>query len=216
MFSKGEPSADCHYTLRGGKLSRGRSDGGPQRAEERLGAVDLPGESMARKTQQVETRMISEYMLENYSKFPYTLAVPLGSLPRDLLESKGMARTMGIMRPYRPEVDAVVVMPRYLVLIEAKVWNLINGLSKLPLYKSLVPTTPELLQYMPREVLMQLVVGWTNPNLERMARDSDVSIVVFCPPWLQEIVDRQHNYWTSQYRAERDQKLAMREYFGLE
>lgn len=160
--------------------------------------------------------MISEYMLQQYSKFTYTLAVPLGSLPQDLLESQGSARTMGLMRPYRPEVDALVVLPNYLVIVEAKVWNLVNGLAKLPLYKSLVPITPELKQYMPREVIMQLVVGWTNPNLERMARDSDVSVVVFCPPWLKEIVDKLHKYWTSDYRAEREQKLGMREYFGVE
>jgi hypothetical protein len=171
---------------------------------------------MARKTQQVETRMISEYMLQNYGKFTYTLAVPLGSLPQELLETQGMARTMGIMRPYRPEVDAVVVLPRHLIIVEAKVWNLINGLSKLPLYKSLVPTTPELQQYMPREVLMQLVVGWTNPNLERMAREVAVDLRVFCPPWLKDIVDKMHNYWTPTYRAEREQKLQMREYFGVE
>jgi hypothetical protein len=160
--------------------------------------------------------MVSEYMLEKYGKFEYTLAVPLGSLPQDLVTSQGLAKTIGLMRPYRPEVDAMVALPRYLVLVEAKVWNLVNGLAKLPLYKSLVPTTPELQRYMPREIIMELVVGWSNPNLERMAGDSGVSIVVFSPPWLKEIVDKLHNYWTSGYRAEREQKLAMREYYGLE
>ena len=160
--------------------------------------------------------MVSEYMLEKYGKFEYTLAVPLGSLPQDLVTSQGLAKTIGLMRPYRPEVDAVVALPRYLVLVEAKVWNLVNGLAKLPLYKSLVPTTPELQRYMPREIIMELVVGWSNPNLERMAGDSGVSIVIFSPPWLKEIVDKLHNYWTSGYRAEREQKLEMRKYFGVE
>jgi hypothetical protein len=197
-------------------MSIGDPGGGGATERTTRSTPEAPGVSMARKNQQVESRMISEYMLQNYSKFTYTLAVPLGSLPQELLTSQGMARTMGIMRPYRPEVDALVVLPRYILIIEAKVWNVINGLSKLPLYKSLVPTTPELQQYMPREVLMQLVVGWTNPNLERMARDSDVSVVVFCPPWLQEIVNKMHDYWTSEARTLRDQKLAMREYFGIE
>lgn len=171
---------------------------------------------MARKTQQVESRMISEYMLEKYGQFQYTLTVPLGSLPQDLVTSQGLAKTIGLMRPYRPEVDAVVVLPRYVVLVEAKVWNLVNGLAKLPLYKSLVPVTPELRQYSQLEVLMELVVGWSNPNLERMARDSGVSVVLFTPPWLKEIIDKMHNYWTAPYRAEREQKLQMREYFGVD
>lgn len=160
--------------------------------------------------------MISEYMLQNYGNYTYTLGQPLGSLPQDLLTTQGLARTMGIMRPFRPEADALVVLPRYLLLVEAKVWNVVNGLAKLPLYKSLVPITPELKEYSQREVLMQLVVGWTNANLERMAQDVGVTIVVFCPDWLKEVVDQQHKYWTSEYRAQRDQILSMREYFGLQ
>lgn len=175
-----------------------------------------PGLNMARKSQQVETRMISEYMMQNYAAIPYTLNVALGSLPLDLLEKNGLARTMGIMRPYRPEVDAVAILPRYLLLVEAKVWNIVNGLAKLPMYKSLVATTPELRQYMPREVIMQLVVAWSNPNLERMARDAGVAVKVFCPPWLKEIIDKMHDYWTKEYRELREQKLQMREYFGIE
>jgi len=170
---------------------------------------------MARQNQQVEVRMVSEYLLQNYAQYEYTMAVPLGSLPVELLATQGQAKTMGIMRPYRPEVDAMVVLPRFLLLVEAKVWNIINGLSKLPMYKSLVPITPELQGYMPREILMQLVVGWTNPNLERMARDAGVEVRVFCPAWLKEIVDKMHNYWGPEARAEREQKIAMREYFGV-
>ena len=171
---------------------------------------------MARKSRQVETRMVSEYLLKNYSEFQYIMKVPLGSLDEKLIEEKGYKYAMGVQRPFRPEVDAVVVLPHFLLLIEAKVWNIINGLAKLPLYKSLVPVTPELKQYMPREVMMQLVVGWTNPNLERMARDADVEVRLFCPDWLKEVVEGMQMYWTREYRAEREKKIAMREYFGVE
>lgn len=171
---------------------------------------------MARKTQQVESRMVSEYMLSQYAKFPFSLGVPLGSVPRELLEKEGSQRALGLMRPYRPEVDAVVYLPRYLVLIEAKVWNVLNGLAKLPFYKSLVPITPELQEYKNRDVLMHLVVGWSNPNLEYMARDAGVELHVFCPPWLQQVVDGMHKYWTPEYRREREQKLQLREHFGID
>jgi hypothetical protein len=171
---------------------------------------------MARKTRQVETRMVSEYLLTNYSKFPYTMNVPLGALPSELLAKEGYQRAIGMMRPFRPAVDGVVVLPRHLLLVEAKVWNIVNGLAKLPLYKSLALLTPELAQYMPREVLMQLVVGWTNPNLEVMAREANVEVILFCPDWLQEVVTDMHNYWTPAYQEQREKKLRMREYFGVE
>ncbi|GAI90514.1 unnamed protein product, partial [marine sediment metagenome] len=40
----------------------------------------------ARKTRQVETRMVSEYLLKNYSKFQYIMKVPLGSIDEKLIE----------------------------------------------------------------------------------------------------------------------------------
>jgi hypothetical protein len=171
---------------------------------------------MARKTRQVETRMVSEYLLKNYFKFPYIIKVPLGALPDDGLKREGFALTARTLRPFRPEVDAVVLLPRHLLIIEAKVWNIVNGLAKLPMYKSLVDITPELQQYMPREVIMQIVVGWTNPNLERMAQVHNIQVRVFCPDWLKEVVEDLHKYWTSEYQAAREDKLQMQRYFGVE
>lgn len=171
---------------------------------------------MARKSRQVETRLVSEYLKANYSKFPLIIKQPLGAVPEKLLKEEGYKRGMGIIRPFRPEVDAVVILPHNLLIVEAKVWSIIDGLAKLPLYKSLVPFTPELKQYMPREVIMQLVVGWTNPNLQIMARDQGVEVKIFCPPWLEEVVESMHRYWTREYQDQRQAKLRMREYFGVE
>lgn len=193
---------------------------------------------MARKTQQVETRLVSEYLQSVYGKFVTLAAVPLGRVSEELQSEVGYQKAINIMRPYRPEVDGLVVLPRHLVLIEAKVWNIVNGLAKLPLYKSLLPFTPELKNLVvdgdpleghlrsglssgvndltSREVILELVVAWTNPNLEIMARDADVRVVTYCPGWLGPIVAAQHNYWTKEYRAQREQKLQLREYFGLE
>lgn len=171
---------------------------------------------MARKSRQVETRMISEYLKEHYSGFPFIMNVPLGVVSEDLMREEGYKKALGMSRPFRPMADAVVILPNYLLLIEAKVWNVVNGLAKLPLYKSLVPVTPELKQYTPQNVLMQLVVGWTNPNLHVMARDAGVDLKVYHPLWLEEVVEDMHKYWTREYRDRREKKLRMREFFGVE
>ena len=160
--------------------------------------------------------MISEYLKENYSSFPFILNIPLGAVSEQLMKEEGYKRALGLSRPFRPIADAAVILPRYILLVEAKVWNVVSGLAKLPLYKSLAPITPELAQYMPREVIMQLVVGWTNPNLERMAREANVDIKIFHPPWLEEVVESMHRYWTREYRDQREKKLAMREFFGVD
>ena len=171
---------------------------------------------MARKTRQVETRLVAEYLMSSYSSYTYLTKVPLGVVPESLQADVGYNKALGVMRPFRPEVDAVVVLPNYLVIIEAKVWSVVNGLGKIPLYKTLVPLTPELKQYMPRDIIMELVVGWSYANLEHMAEAAGVRVKVFCPAWLQEVVDSMHKYWTPEYIAERNRKLSLREYFGIE
>lgn len=169
-----------------------------------------------RKTQQVESRLIAEYVKEAYSKFPVILKQPLGKISESLMAELGYDKAMRISRPSRPEVDAVVILPRHLLLIEAKVWSVVNGLAKLPLYKSLVPFTPELTQYRDKEPLMELVVAWSNDNLEIMARDQGVAVKVYHPPWIEDIVNNMHKYWTADYRAQRATKLEMRERLGLD
>lgn len=171
---------------------------------------------MARKSQQVEVRMVAEYLLANYAKFPTRTGVPLGAVDEKLQATVGYQKAILMSRPYRPEVDAIVFLPHYLVLIEAKVWNVVNGLAKLPLYKSLVASTPELREFKDREVLMELVVGWTNTNLETMAEAAGVDVKVYSPDWLADVVDHMHNYWTTEYQQERQRILETRKALGLE
>ena len=169
-----------------------------------------------RKTRQVETTMVAEYLLKNYSAFPYMMKVPLGPLPLEVLKSEGTARTIKLARPFRPEIDAIVILPRHLLLIEASVWNVMEGVSKLPFYKILVPITPELQKHFPRELIMQVVVGWKNNNLELMAHENNIAVKVFCPPWLQEVRESMNKYWTKEYQEARQKKLEMQRYFGVE
>src|SRR5512139_1565238 len=113
---------------------------------------------MARQTQQVETRLVAEYLKDRYSAFPFVAKQPLGVVSEDLLRTEGFAKGLRMQRPNRPEADALVIQPKRLILIEAKVWHLVDGLAKLPFYKSLIPTTPELKQYAHLPVLMEFVV----------------------------------------------------------
>jgi len=171
---------------------------------------------MVRKTQQVETRLVAEYVKSQYSKFPSITAQPVGVVSQELMAEVGYTKAIRISRPNRPEVDAIVILPNYLVLIEAKVWHIVDGMAKLPLYKSLIPYTPELKEYMPRDVIMELVVPWSNPNLEIMCRDHGIVLKVFTPAWINEVVNRVTNYSTREYRLQRSEKLRNRELLGLE
>jgi len=169
-----------------------------------------------RKTRQVEVRLVSEYLKETYPQYPVINKQPLGKLPENLLTEVGYKRTVGMTRPFRPEVDAIVILPGAMVLIEAKVWNVVNGLAKLPLYKSLVPFTPELKQYSHLSIIMELVVAKTNDNLEIMAREAGVRLRLFAPDWILKVLKDMELYWTKEYREERERKLEARRQLGVD
>jgi hypothetical protein len=171
---------------------------------------------MVRKTQQVETRLVAEYLKERYGNFQHIAKQPLGLVSEELLKTEGYEKGLRMQRPNRPEVDAVVIHPKWLIIIEAKVWHIVDGAAKLPFYKSLVPFTPELKQYLNREILMELVVPWTNPNLEIMCRDHDIRLQVYHPDWINEVVTRVQLYGTREYRLAREDKLRNRELLDIQ
>ena len=171
---------------------------------------------MARKTRQVEARLVAEYLKETYSQYTFITKQPLGKIPEELLKKEGYRRAIGMTRPFRPEIDAVVILPGALVLVEAKVWAVINGMAKLPMYKSLVPFTPELQQYQKLPIVMELVVAKTNTNLEIMCRAAGIRLVLYAPDWVLKVIKEIELYWTSDYRRAREEKLKLREFYGIE
>ena len=171
---------------------------------------------MARKTRQVEGPFLSSYILSHYAKFPVLYDQGLGAIPDEYLRKYGTAKGIAMYDPTRLHVDAIVLLPRYFLLIEAKVWEVMLGLGKLPIYASLAHITPELKQYQPREVLLELVVARTNDNLETAARSVGVKVVLYSTPEVVTALRDRENYQLPEYRAKREQILKTRESLGLE
>ena len=169
-----------------------------------------------RKSAQVETRLLAEYLAQAYPQYPVIMHQPIGKVDEQLQRELGVAKANGLTRPTRYEVDAVAILPGALILIEAKVWHLLDGLAKLPLYASLVPYTPELQAYQHLPLVMELVLPWQNPNLEIMARAYNVRLVLYKPPWIEEVATRVQEYSTYAYRQAREEKLRMRTLLGVD
>jgi len=166
-------------------------------------------------TQQRETRLLSEYLMEHWEGVPVRMNVPVGPLPAGLVDAVG-ARAIGWARPFRPEVDALVWPGGKLILVEAKILSVIDGIAKLPVYAGLVSTTPELLPYagLPREMIC--VCPWDADHVHAMAKTVGVSIAVFRPAWIEEYLDSRMNYWTPEYRRNREAKRALRRELGVD
>ena len=156
--------------------------------------------------QEWETRYVSDYVLQNYPDDHVQYRVPLGKVPESLIKELGLLKAIGIYRPYRPEVDALVITKDTLVLIEGKIFKVMDGLSKLPVYKSLIPETPELELYKKFPVYSELVTPkepvWAAPFIT----EQDIHIRIFRPDWLEEYYQAQEKYWTPEERMKRLQR----------
>lgn len=164
---------------------------------------------------QPETRLLAEYLLEHYPEGGYRQRVPLGPAVFPPGGGQSLETALRMSRPWRPEVDAVVQDQGALVLIEAKVFKLVDGIAKLPLYRSLVGTTPELgdMRSLPR--VMRLVAPWTSANAQTMARASGVELVVYHPAWIEQLLEDQHNYWTRESRQQRADRQDLLRRLGM-
>jgi len=172
--------------------------------------------TMPPKIRNPETRLVAEYLQRKVWPSWYRQRVPLGEALPGAVEEHGLAKALRISRPWRPEVDAVAVEDGRLVVIEAKLLKIVDGLAKLPLYASLVPLTPELREHHQLPIVKRLVAPWTSRTMEAMASSAGVEVVVYAPEWIADYMRDVQNYWTAEYRQAREERRRVREALGVE
>ncbi len=124
-------------------------------------------------------------------------------------------RRRKMSRPWRPEVDALVWLEPVLLLIEAKVAKYVDGLAKLPMYRILIATTPELVEWKDWEVRMRLVVPRSQAWVEEIAKGMGIEIDPYEPEWLSDYYEYRDLYWTREYQERRLAILEARKRLGL-
>ena len=158
---------------------------------------------------------MSWYIKEYYPDQEVRLRCPLGPIPDELKELYGPAKAARVYRPSRPEVDALVVLPGALLIIEAKIFKYMDGLSKLPVYKALVPKTPELDVFDNRPVIMHLLIPAPIPWVKAAAPDMGVEVYTEAPDWVLQIWEERDKYWTPESRMKRAERKALLEKLGF-
>jgi len=157
-----------------------------------------------RLRREIEPRWVAEYVAATWPKAQVIYRCPLGSIPEDVERAYGVAKGARIYRPWRPEVDACVLLPGALFLIEGKIFKVMDGLSKLPVYRSLVPLTPELRPYADLPVRMKLLVVKPLPWVRQAAQQMGVELVEYAPNWVVQIWEERDKYWTPEAVSARE------------
>jgi len=85
---------------------------------------------------------------------------------------------------WEPRVDAVVVTKVALVMVEAKIRQPRAAIGQLLDYGWRAAHTPELIPYADRPVILQLVVPFVDPAIERTCMAHNIQLVEYRPDWV--------------------------------
>ena len=169
---------------------------------------------MARKER--ERRYISEYLLHEWPRGGWQLNVELGPIPQEYIDRLGLGKAAALFRPTRPRVDAVKWFRDRYYLVEAKIRDIKAGIGDLYYYRDMIPRTPDLPFYDGQTIICRLVVPWMIDWIQAAADAAGVEVVVFHAAWVDEYVRERQHYFTSEYRAERAEKMRLREILGVD
>jgi hypothetical protein len=167
--------------------------------------------------EQRERLLLTRYIEARYRSNKVALNYPLGPVPDSLVFEYGAGKAYKVGRSMRPEIDALVYDEGTLILVEAKIVRWVDGVSKLPLYKALIASTPELQAYVSWRVEMELVIPFKQPTMVSVAHSMGVKIVEFSVPEIDKYVSETLPYYqTAEYRQKRRSLVETRKSLGLE
>lgn len=139
---------------------------------------------MARKEyKQRERRYVPEYVNE---AFPNRVAVfynmAVGPPPEDLYKAHPEI-PLEHFRRWRFWIDAVVILPDKMILLEGKLRKPAEGLGQLLLYRALLPQTPELKPYINLPIEMRLITPRPDPRVIGVAASLGITVDIYSPQW---------------------------------
>ena len=138
----------------------------------------------------VETKLVAEFCAVRYPGKRTLQRVRVGQVPSDL-EVAGLEdaeiRMLGVWRRW---VDALVVDPPVLRVIEASMVPDPGDVSQLELYMHLVPKTPDLEEFVDLTPIGLLVYAIDDPVIHRLAADRGFTVEIYQPPWLAQYLKR--------------------------
>ena len=163
-----------------------------------------------------ERRYISEYMMKAWPEGGWQLNVELGPIPQEYVDRLGLGKAAALFRPTRPRVDAVKWTKDKYYIIEAKIRDIKAGIGDLSYYRGMIPGTPDLPFYDGQEIVARLVVPWRRDWIRAAADAAQVDVVVHVEDWIADYVKERQHYFTAEYRAERAEKMRLREILGVD
>jgi hypothetical protein len=136
-----------------------------------------------------ESRLVAEWAIATYPAAIIRFRVSLGSLTSALTGSDLTADELRAIGHSRRWVDAMIVEPNAVHLVEAKIRLSPGALEQLELYRRLFPMTPELQHLHHLTPDLHLVFAVEDPVLTAIARERGVHVHTYHPAWVDEYLN---------------------------
>jgi hypothetical protein len=129
-------------------------------------------------------QMVTEYLTKAYPRDFWATRVRLGTPHPELLTpglTEAEQRAVGAWRRW---ADAVIVQKDRVTILEAAIRPDPGDVSKLELYKRLLPVTPEYRAHREKPVELILLYAIEDPATILMARENGIRCIEYKPSWL--------------------------------
>jgi len=137
-----------------------------------------------------ESRLVAEWATQTYPNAHIRFRVSLGSLTPALLADGLTAAELRMLGHSRRWVDAMIVEPNAVHLVEAKIRMSPGALEQLELYRRLFPLTPELAHLHHITPTLHAVFAVEAPDLSAIARERGVLVHTYHPAWVDEYLSQ--------------------------
>src|SRR5712691_8115454 len=135
---------------------------------------------------QREGRLVTEWVTATFPQAHVAYRIRLGAFDPSLADSALSERQLRALGVFRRYVDALVLEPAVVHLVEGKILNRPGALEQLDIYERLFPLTPGYEAHRGKEIRKHLVWVIPDPIVEAMAREDGVVVHLFHPSWVDE------------------------------
>lgn len=138
-----------------------------------------------------ETMYVQEVLTRFYPGAIQISPVRLGTLPEPAVAERWLPEERTLLTVRMRWADAIAIEDGTLHLIEAKLLpgEYPEGLTKLELYRLLIPHTAQLAEYRWNTLVPELWTPLQDPLIARLAHEKGMINPIFEPPWFRDYLE---------------------------
>jgi len=135
-----------------------------------------------------EMRLVTEYIAKTYPKYTTITRARLGGIHPSLLPDELSAAEKRLLTVWRRWCDALIFLPKKVILLEAAILPTAGDISILKHYGYLFGHTPEYKDYWSFDLQLELLYAIEDPVVTKLAKVENIKTTQFFPDWLTEYI----------------------------